>query len=297
MERRDFLKLATVSGIAFASGCTRALAPAQTSQGQAQVQVPVPKRDFFFLQLSDTHWGYEGGANPDAAGTLPRAVEIIRASKEKPDFVVFTGDLTQSTEDDADRRARMKRFKEIIAPIDVPMHFIPGEHDASSDAGAAFRESFGETHWAFEHEGFHFVGLDNVSQPNATLGDAQIAWLDAHVASLPKNAPLVVFAHRPLFELYPQWDWWTKDGPRALEILSRHDPVTVFYGHIHQEHHRMTGNIAHHASRSLVFPLPAPGSLPKKAPLPWAPESNDHGLGFRDVRLPSTRETTIVVPK
>jgi hypothetical protein len=285
MERRDFLKLATVSGIAFASGCTKALAP-------------VPKRDFFFLQLSDTHVGYEGAANPDAANTLPRAVEIIQSSKTRPDFVVFTGDLTQSTEDDGDRRARMKRFKEIVSRIDVPMHFIPGEHDASSDAGAAFRESFGETHWAFEHEGIYFIGLDNVSQPNATIGDAQLAWLDAQVAALPKDAPLVVFAHRPLFELAPQWDWWTKDGPRALEILQRHDPVTVFYGHIHQEHHMTTGRIAHHASRSLVFPLPAPLSVPKKAPLPWDEGASDHGLGYREVRpLPNMREMNIVVPK
>src|SRR6476620_5998152 len=112
MERRDFLKLATVSGIAFASGCTKALRP-----GAPEARASAPKRDFFFLQLSDTHVGYEGAANPDAANTLPRAVEIIRASKVRPDFVVFTGDLTQSTEDDADRRARMKRFKEIVAPI------------------------------------------------------------------------------------------------------------------------------------------------------------------------------------
>jgi 3',5'-cyclic AMP phosphodiesterase CpdA len=285
MERRDFLTLATVSGIAFASGCTKALAP-------------VPKRDFFFLQLSDTHVGYEGAANPDAARTLPRAVETIRASKARPDFIVFTGDLTQTTEDDADRHARMKHFKEVISGIDVPLHFIPGEHDASSDAGAAFREHFGETHWTFEHEGLHFIGLDNVSQPNATLGDAQLAWLDEKVSALPKDAPLVVFAHRPLFDLAPQWDWWTKDGARALEILSRHDPVTVFYGHIHQEHHRTTGRIAHHASRSLVFPLPAPMSVPKKAPLPWEEGAADHGLGYREVRpLPNIREMNIVVPK
>jgi len=293
MERRDFLKLATVSGIAFASGCTKALRP-----GAPEARASAPKRDFFFLQLSDTHVGYEGAANPDAANTLPRAVEIIRASKVRPDFVVFTGDLTQSTEDDADRRARMKRFKEIVAPIDVPMHFIPGEHDASSDAGAAFREMFGETHWTFEHEGLHFIGLDNVSQPNATLGEAQIGWLDARVAALPKDAPLVVFAHRPLFDLAPQWDWWTKDGARALEILQRHDPVTVFYGHIHQEHHFTTARITHHASRSLVFPLPAPMSLPKKAPLLWDEGAADHGLGYREVfPLLSMREKNIVVPK
>ncbi len=102
---------------------------------------------------------------------------------------------------------------------------------------------------------------------------------------MPAGTPIVALAHRPLFDLYPAWDWATKDGARAIEILSRRDDVTVFYGHIHQEHHQRTGKILHHSARSLVFPLPAPGSTPKKTPLPWDPASPDHGLGWRAVAM------------
>ncbi len=277
VDRRDFLRLATVGGIVFASGlrCAPSRPPSVATTTQ---------RDFFFLQLSDTHWGYEGAANPEAKVTLPHAIELINASSTRPDFIVFTGDLTHTTDDAAERRARMRRFKEIVAGLSVKdVRFIPGEHDASLDEGAAFREIFGDTRWTFEHEGVHFLALDNVSDPRGALGDEQLSWLEAHVSKLAAGAPLVVFAHRPLFDLYPDWEWATRDGARALEILAKHDPVTVFYGHIHQEHHHVTGRIAHHASRSLIFPLPAPGSVPKRAPLPWDPSSPDHGLGWRAV--------------
>ena len=278
--RREFLELASVGGVVFASG----LFGCGSERPAASPIAAAPARDFFFLQLTDTHWGFEGAANPEAKTTLPHAIEVIAASKERPDFVVFTGDLTHTTDDAVERRARMRRFKEIVAGLPVPaIHFLPGEHDASLDGGAAFREIFGETRWAFEHGGLHFVGLDNVSDPRGALGDAQLAWLEARVAEVPAGAPLVVFAHRPLFDLYPAWEWATADGARALDVLARHDPVTVFYGHIHQEHHHQTGRVAHHASRSLIFPLPAPGAAPKRAPLPWDASSRDHGLGWRGV--------------
>ena len=241
-------------------------------------------QEFFFLQLSDTHWGFSGPPNPEADITLPDTVATINAVSARPDFIIFTGDLTQTTDDPAVRRKRMAEFKAIAAKLDVKdVRFIPGEHDASLDNGAAFREFFGETHYAFEHKGVHFIALDNVSDPGAILGAAQLAWLEAEVAKVPRSAPLVVFAHRPLFDLFPAWDWHTNDGAQALAILEKHPNVSVFYGHIHQEHVHQTGRISHRAARSLVFPLPAPGSVPKKAPMPWDPQSIDHGLGYREV--------------
>lgn len=128
-----------------------------------------------------------------------------------------------------------------------------------------------------------FLALDNVSQPGATLGAAQLTWLEQQLSRVSRALPLVVFAHRPLFDLYPAWDWATKDGARAIELLQQHPNVSVFYGHIHQQHEKRTGTIVHRAARSLVFPLPAPGSVPKKAPLDWDPQSLDHGLGYREV--------------
>ena len=122
-----------------------------------------------------------------------------------------------------------------------------------------------------------------MSTPNGSLGSEQLTWLERDLANVLPEIPVVVFAHRPLFELYPSWDWTTVDGAQALTILQARKHVTVFYGHIHQEHHTTTGAIAHHAARSLIFPLPGPGSVPRKAPLAWNPSSSDHGLGYREV--------------
>jgi Calcineurin-like phosphoesterase len=296
-ERRDILRLFGVSGVTFASGLWGCGAPMSAGPGAAVPGAeaaslsgtqaggaPPPNEDFFFLQLSDTHWGFSGPPNPEADQTLRSTVATINAVGAQPDFIMFTGDLTHTTDDPAVRRARMKEFKSIVSELHVKdVRFIPGEHDASLDGGEAFREFFGETHYSFAHKGLYFIALDNVSDPGAIFGDKQLAWLEGEVAKVPANAPLVVFAHRPLFDLFPSWDWATKDGSKAIEILQKHEQVTVFYGHIHQEHHQQTGRIAHHAARSLVFPLPAPGSLPKKAPLPWDPQSADHGLGYREV--------------
>lgn len=293
-DRRDLLKLLGVGGVvhtAALAGCApEAAVPlaSPAAAGSAPVAPPggvrAPLETFTFLQLSDTHWGFSGAPNPEAASTLRQAVAAINGSAVPLDFVVFTGDLTHTTPDAAERRRRMKEFQSIVSELKVPVrHFLPGEHDADQDEGAAFRELFGDTHYAFDHKGVHFVALDNVSDPGKIIGTVQLDWLKADLAKTPPDAPIVVFTHRPLFELMPAWDWTTADGAEAVRILATRPNVTVFYGHIHQEHHFKTGAIAHHAARSLIFPLPAPGSVPKKAPLPWDPAASDHGIGYRTI--------------
>jgi hypothetical protein len=160
---------------------------------------------------------------------------------------------------------------------------MPGEHDASLDQGAAYKEFFGETHYTFDHKGIHFVAVDNVSDPTGALGTAQIEWLRADLKHQTQDQPIVVLAHRPLFDLYPDWDWATRDGKAALDVLMPYQNVAVFYGHIHQEHHFKTGHIGHHAAMSLIFPQPAPGSQPKRAPVAWDPAHPFKGLGFRTI--------------
>nr|WP_173805714.1 metallophosphoesterase [Leptothrix sp. C29] len=277
--RRHFLHLAALGGgVVFASGLSGCAAAGAAMQDGAM------QGDFCFVQLSDTHWGYQGAANPDAQGTLRKAVAAVNALPVAPDFIVFTGDLTHTTDDPAERRRRMAEFKSIVADLKVrDLRFMPGEHDASLDRGAAFREFFGETHYTFAHRGVQFVVLDNVSDPGARLGDEQLGWLAAHLATLDRTAPLVVLTHRPLFDLAPTWDWATRDGARAIALLMPFRHVTVFYGHIHQEHHQMTAHIAHHAARSLIFPLPAPLSQDKRAPLAWDAGMPYRGLGWRSV--------------
>lgn len=276
INRRNFLRLAGLGGAVYVSGlhgwATAAGKPGATYE------------DFFFVQLSDSHWGFEGPANPDARGTLKKTVAAVNSLDQTPDFIMFTGDLTHTTDDPQERRKRLTEFKQIVAALKVKtIHFMPGEHDAALDRGKAYQEFFGETHYTFDHKGVHFIVLDNVSDPAANIGKEQLTWLADDLRRLPPEAVIVVFTHRPLFDLYPQWDWATRDGAKAVDLLMPHANVTVFYGHIHQENHHMTGHIAHHSAKSLIYPLPAPGSQPKRAPLPWDSAHPYRGLGFREV--------------
>ena len=274
-HRRRFLGLAGLGGVAYTAGLFGGCAAAPGAAAN---------EDFHFVQLSDAHWGYQGDANPEARTALPRAVAAVNALAEPPDFICFSGDLTHSTDDPKQRRQRMAEFRDIVSGLRVKtVHFMPGENDASLDGGEAFREFFGPTHYAFDHKGVHFIVLDNVSDPRALIGEVQLAWLAAELERRPPETRTVVLTHRPLFDLYPQWDWATRDGARAIDLLMPHPNVVVFYGHIHQELHSSTGHIAHHSAQSLIFPLPAPGSQPRRTPVPWNPAQPFHGLGFREV--------------
>ncbi len=275
MNRRDLLKLAGMGVAVFVSGT------AVRAGGSRQ------KKDdsFYFVQLSDTHWGFNGtNINPDSQGTLKKAVAAVNGLDEQPDFVVFTGDLTQTTDDRKIRRDRMAEFRDIVSQLKVKtVRFMPGEHDASLDRGDAYQEFFGDLHYTFDHKGVHFITLDNVSDPMAAVGEKQLQWLRADLQQMKNDARIVVLTHRPLFDLAPDWDWATSDGAAVIDVLLQHPNVTVLYGHIHQEHHHMTGHIAHHAAKSLMWALPEPGSVPKKAQIPWNAAEPYKGLGFRNV--------------
>ena len=275
MHRRDFLKLAGIGGAVFVSGATLRAGQMQQDMGA-----------FYFVQISDTHWGFTGPAiNPDSQGTLKKAIAAVNSLEQRPDFVVFTGDLTQTTDDPAVRRTRMAEFRDIVSHLNVKtVRFMPGEHDASLDRGDAYQEFFGDMHYTFDHKGVHFIVLDNVSDPTASVGEAQLDWLHADLKQISSDARIVVLTHRPLFDLAPAWDWATRDGDAVIDTLLQHENVTVLYGHIHQEHHHMTGHIAHHAAKSLMWALPEPGSVPRKVQIPWDATSPYKGLGFRNVK-------------
>ena len=271
LDRRSFLKLAGLGGAVLVTGVGRSASAAEET--------------FFFVQLSDTHWGFQGPVvNPDPRGTLPKAIAAVNALPLEPDFVIFTGDLTHTTDDPGERRKRLTEFREQASALKNPnVRYMAGEHDASLDRGEAWKEFFGKTYYTFDHKGVHFVCLDNVSDPAARIGDEQLDWLRDDLARQDKDARIVVFTHRPLFDLMPQWDWATRDGARAIELLMPFRHVTVFYGHIHQEHHHATAHIEHHSAKSLIFPLPAPGSQPKREPIRWDAAQPYRGLGYREV--------------
>src|SRR5437870_8346604 len=167
IDRRDFLQLAGLGGVVFASGLAGGARLASAAQD-----------DFYFVQLSDTHWGFNGPVvNPDAGGTLPKAVAAVNSLEFEPDFIVFTGDLTHTTDDPKERRRRLAEFRDIVKGLkNKNVRFMPGEHDAALDDGAAYQELFGPTHYAFDHKGVHFIALDNVSDRAARIGEEPLGW-------------------------------------------------------------------------------------------------------------------------
>ena len=281
-DRRELLQLGGLGGLVLASSLAGFGAGPAQAQGSAQAQGGIAN-DFSFVQLTDSHWGYEGPNNPQAAATLPKAIAIVNRLPVTPDFIIFTGDLTHNTDDPYERRRRMRGFKQVVSKLKVkPVYMMPGEHDAGLDLGTVYKEEFGPTYYSFVHKGVHFIALDNVSDPRG-LGAAQLGWLQNELRAIDRSAPIVVFSHRPLFDLFPDWEWSTRDGGAAIALLIPYHHVTAFYGHIHQENHHMTGHIAHHSAQSLAWPLPPPGSKPKPKPVPWDTAAPFKGLGLRDI--------------
>ncbi len=294
LDRRTLMRLglAGLGGIVLVSATRSFSSGAEPADAAAN---GAGQDEFYFVQLSDVHLGFSGAkVNPDADGTLAKAIAAVNALEQQPEFVIFTGDLTHLIDDDAARRQRLTKFKEIAGQLKAKtVYYMPGEHDASLDRGAVYQQLFGAMRYTFDVKGVHFIVLDNVSDPGAVIGKEQLDWLKADLAKRKSDARIVVFTHRPLFDVYPQWDWATRDGQGVIDALMPFANVTVFYGHIHQEHHHATGHIQHHSARSLMFALPAPGSVPKKAPIPWDPAAPYHGLGFREVEA-DVRKATFV---
>jgi 3',5'-cyclic AMP phosphodiesterase CpdA len=227
---------------------------------------------FTFLQMSDSHIGFNKPANPDALGTLREAVVKVKAMPIKPSFIIHTGDITHLSKpsefDDADK---------VFSETGLQIHYVPGEHDMiDDDRGKAYLERYGKGSkgagwYSFDDHGVHFVGLVNVVDLKGggmgNLGTEQLAWLEADLKDKTSSTPVVVFAHIPLQVIYQQWGWGTEDGTRALELLKRFGSVTVLNGHIHQLAQKVEGNMTFHTALSTAFPQPAPGSAPSPGPL------------------------------
>lgn len=280
-DRRELIAFAGFGGIGIAFGSTLVLPAAAQGYGAATAAAP---EDFFFVQLSDTHWGFKDDkVNPDAAGTFRKVIGAINALSRQPDFIAFTGDMTHTTDNPKERRRRMADMRDMIGALKVKdMRFVPGDHDAQKDRGEAYQEFFGKLHYTFDHKGYHFVVLDNTSDPDQKLGDAQLAWLAADLRQLAPATPVVVLTHRPLFDLYKPWGWWTPDGDKALDLLKPFK-TTVFYGHIHHEHHTAAMGAVHHATTSLMIPLLPAGTRAERTVVPWDAKEPYRGMGWRTV--------------
>lgn len=290
-DRRSFLRIA---GASIGAGALYSVSPLGAATPLAgEVMDDLRRRNgegpepFTIVQLSDTHVGFEGPPAPLGTKAFERAVDLINGMRQAPDLVLVTGDLTQDSESEDERAGRMRRFKEIAGRLKTgELHCIPGEHDAGPDGGALFRENFGPSFYSFDHKGVHFVGLDNVSRDKPEVGPEQIAWLRKDLSRFPATAPIIVFTHRPLFDLKPEWEWFTRDGDGVMNALSAFENVTVLYGHIHRAHGHMEGHARHLASRSLIFGFPDPATATEKKPLPFDREQPFKNLGIRVVMEP-----------
>ncbi len=235
-----------------------------------------------FTQLSDTHVGFSGPPNPTGNRAFERAVEIVNRLPQTPDLILFTGDLTHDTEDPAQHAERMRQFQKIASRLKVPVRkMVPGEHDAGLDGGALYRQFFGASSYSFDHRGVHFVALDNVSRPKPEVGAEGIDWLRKDLARYSATTPVVVFTHRPLFDLKPEWEWFTSDGDDVMNVLAPYENVTVLYGHIHREDAHSFGHARHFAARSLIFAFPDPEQVEDKKPLPFDKDKPFANLGVR----------------
>jgi predicted phosphodiesterase len=297
MDRRSFLRIA---GASVGIGVLYEFAPFLKSSSRADEITGFFKKangegpaSFTFAQFSDPHVGFQGPPDPLGTKAFESAVALLNKSPQQPDFVLFTGDLTHDADDRDVHAKRMQLFKKIAGGLKTrAIHTVPGENDAALDSGVLYREHFGESHYSFDHKGVHFVALDNVSQGSPKVGAEQLAWLKADIARFPKTAPIIVFTHRPLFDLKPQWEWFTRDGDAVMNALAPYENVTVLYGHIHRHDVHQSGNVTHYAARSLIFAFNDPATNEEKKQLPFDKNDPFRELGIRLVDSGGAEEKT-----
>lgn len=253
-----------------------------------------------FVQISDSHMGFNKPANTDVAGTLKAAVDKINGLSTPPEFMLHTGDishLSKPEEFDA-----VDQILKGANPKDV--FYVPGEHDMLNDDGKQFLERYGKNSkgagwYSFDKKGVHFIGLVNVLNLKAgglgTLGHEQLEWMEDDVKHLQPSTPIVVFAHIPLWLVYPEWGWGTEDSAQALAYLKKFGSVTVLNGHIHQTMQKVEGNVTFHTAASTAFPQPAPGSAPSPGPMKVPAEQLKSVLGITDVNYVRGQHALAVV--
>jgi 3',5'-cyclic AMP phosphodiesterase CpdA len=243
-----------------------------------------------FLQISDTHIGFNQAANPDVAGTLTKTIALVDAMPVKPALALHTGDITHLS-----RPAEFDAAQQLLAGLPVgELHTVPGEHDVLGGAGAEYFARFGRAsnnkgYYSFDHSGVHFIALVNVMGFKAgglgTLGTEQLAWLEQDLKARSASTPIVVFAHMPLWTVYQPWGWGTADADRAMELLRRFGSVTVLNGHIHQIVQKVEGNIRFHTARSTAYPQPMAGDGAGPGPLAVPADQLPKMLGLTSVTI------------
>ena len=268
-----------------------------TSQAFGQYK-KAAKGELHFVQISDSHMGFNKPANADVNGTLKATIDKINGLPNEPDFIIHTGDLSHTSKaaeyDTLDQILKAAKPKEIF--------YVPGEHDTSVDDGKMYMERFGKNAkgrgwYSFTHKDVHFVGLSNVAalEGLGKLGPEQIQWLQEDLKAQPASRPIVVFAHIPLWSVYPDWGWGTEDSAEALSAMKRFGSVTVLNGHIHQVMQKVEGNVTFHTAMSTAFPQAAPAPDKKPGPMKVADDKLRSVLGITDVHSVAKSHNLAVV--
>ena len=282
IDRRGFLRCMAWAGSGvvwtMAGGVPGSRLLGQTHAGEG----------FRFVQISDSHIGFNKPANSDVNATLQIAIDKINALPQAPDFLIHTGDLTHTA-----KPAEFDTLSQLMHGAKAKQMFcVPGEHDNATDDGKEYLARFGTgtrgTGWySFDHKGVHFVGLVNSAalEGMGKLGGEQLAWLKSDLAGRSSSTPIVVFAHLPLWTIYPEWGWGTADSEEALAYVKRFGSVTVLNGHIHQAMQKVEGKVTFHTAMSTAFPQPAPGSAPSAGPMKVPADKLRGVLGIREVEL------------
>jgi Icc protein len=290
VDRRGFLKCMAWAGTGALCVLQGGVLKSFALGDVLQQKIGKIKGDFSFVQISDSHIGFNKAANPDVTATLREAIAKVNALPTPPSFVLHTGDLTQLSKPE-----EFDTLAESLKSLKTDrIFYVPGEHDVLNDNGDMFRERFGKgtrgDGWhSFDQNGAHFIGLVNVLNLKAgglgSLGSDQLDWLKKDVSSLKSSTPIVVFAHIPLWAIYPQWGWGTDDSEQALSYLKRFGSVTVLNGHIHQTMQKVEGNITFHTACSTAFPQPQPGQADSPGPMKVPADKLRGLLGITDVNL------------
>jgi 3',5'-cyclic AMP phosphodiesterase CpdA len=243
-----------------------------------------------FLQISDTHIGFNKEANPDVVGTLTKTIALVNSMPRKPALVIHTGDITHLS-----KASEFDTAAQLMSQLNVTeLHTTPGEHDVADASVSEYFSRFGKAsqdrgYYSFDHQGVHFISLINVLnfKPNglANLGTEQLEWLEKDLRGRSASTPIVVFTHMPMWTIYEPWGWGTQDADQAMSYLRRFGSVTVLNGHIHQIVQKVEGNITFHTARSTAYPQPNAGVGPGPGPLKVAPDDLPGMLGITNVTL------------
>jgi 3',5'-cyclic-AMP phosphodiesterase len=290
VDRRGFLKCMAWAGTGAFCVMKGGVLNSYSLSRLSEMNPAEAKGELSFVQISDSHMGFNKPANPDVAATLEAAVRKINALTAPPEFLLHTGDISHLSKpeefDTVDQILKSSSAKDVF--------FVPGEHDVLNDDGKLYLDRYGKgargNGWySFEKKGVHFIGLVNVMNLKAgglgTLGHDQLEWLEKDVKHLKSSTPIVVFAHIPLWAVYPEWGWGTEDSAQALSYLKKFGSVTVLNGHIHQTMQKVEGNVTFHTATSTAFPQPKPGEAPSPGPMKVPAEQLRALLGITDVNF------------